>query len=174
MTEAPTIRTERLTLRPVRPDDAPLLFALHNDPAVMRHINGGAPVPLESVASEVRDSLGHRWVALENTSFVGWFSLRPSGAAERELGYRLHRAAWGRGLATEGARALVQHAFSALGAERVWAQTMTVNAASRAVMERCGLRFVRTFFEDWGEVIEGSELGDVEYELRRADWRAPP
>ena len=50
---------------------------------------------------------------------------------------------------------------------------MTVNVASRRVMERCGLRFVRTFFTDWpGGPIEGSEEGDVEYELRAADWAA--
>ena len=37
-------------------------------------------------------------------------------------------------------------------------------------MERCGLRYLRTFFDDWDEPIEGSELGDVEYELARTDW----
>ena len=37
-------------------------------------------------------------------------------------------------------------------------------------MERCGLRYVRTFFGDWRSRIEGSELGDVEYELTRRDW----
>ena len=50
----------------------------------------------------------------------------------------------------------------------MWAQTMTVNDASRRVMERCGLRYVRTFFEEWSEgPIDGSEHGDVEYELLR-------
>jgi RimJ/RimL family protein N-acetyltransferase len=39
-------------------------------------------------------------------------------------------------------------------------------------MAKCGLRHVRTFFEDWPEAIEGSEHGDVEYELLRDDWEA--
>lgn len=47
---------------------------------------------------------------------------------------------------------------------------MTINTASRRVMERCGLRYVRNFHTDWREPIEGTELGDVEYELLRADW----
>ena len=64
---------------------------------------------------------------------------------------------------------MVLAAFADAGVDRVWAQTMTVNTASRRVMERCGLTFVRTFFETWpGEPIDGSEHGDVEYEIRRS------
>jgi RimJ/RimL family protein N-acetyltransferase len=108
---------------------------------------------------------------IHQTTFVGVFSLRRSAGAEFELGYRLQPAHWGRGLATEGTQRLIEWAFADLGAERVWAQTMTLNVASRRVMERCGLRFVRTFFTDWpGGPIEGSDQGDVEYELRVADW----
>jgi RimJ/RimL family protein N-acetyltransferase len=47
---------------------------------------------------------------------------------------------------------------------------MTVNARSRRVMERCGLRYVRTFHLEWPEPIEGTEEGDVEYELTKAEW----
>ncbi len=47
---------------------------------------------------------------------------------------------------------------------------MTVNTASRRVMEHCGLRFVRTFFTEWPEPIAGSEQGDVEYALTRSEW----
>jgi RimJ/RimL family protein N-acetyltransferase len=166
------IVTERLTLRPIVLEDAPLLFALHNDAVVMRFINGGAPVTLEQVQADVQAKIGQCWVAFERDDFVGWFSLRSSSDHEYELGYRLHRHAWGRGLASEGSRALIRLGFTEWCAKRIWAQTMTVNAASRAVLERCGLCFVRAFFEDWGEVIAGSELGDVEYEVRRADWLA--
>jgi RimJ/RimL family protein N-acetyltransferase len=54
--------------------------------------------------------------------------------------------------------------------ERVFAHTMTVNVRSRRVMEKTGLRYVRTFFEEWPETIEGSEHGDVEYALTREEW----
>lgn len=86
-----------------------------------------------------------------------------------ETGYRLRRSAWGKGFATEGSRALIQKGFTEFGVQRVVASTMTVNVASRRVMEKAGLKFVRTF-QDWPEVIEGSEEGDVEYALSKAEW----
>ena len=75
------------------------------------------------------------------------------------------RSAWGRGYATEGSRALVDKAFAELGARRVHASTMAVNAGSRRVMEKAGMRFVRTFVMDWPVRIEGDEEGDVEYAI---------
>jgi RimJ/RimL family protein N-acetyltransferase len=149
-----------------------LLVALDADPEVMRYITGGKPSPRDEVERIVRRSLGHRWVAFERDgdAFVGWFGLRPVGAHERELGYRFRQACWGRGLATEGALALIDVAFTQLDTTRLWAHTMTVNRASRAVMERCGMRYVRTFHLEWPEPIEGTEEGDVEYELTRDEW----
>jgi len=161
-----------MALRAITMDDVDRLVALDTDPEVMRFINGGRPTPRDEAARIVERSIGHRWLAFERDgdAFVGWFGLRPSGPHERELGYRLRRACWGHGLATEGALALIDLAFTELEAARVWAQTMTVNRASRAVMERCGMRYVRTFHLDWPEPIEGTEHGDVEYELTRAEW----
>jgi RimJ/RimL family protein N-acetyltransferase len=159
-------------MRPIAGDDVDLLVELDADPEVMRYITGGAPTPRDEAQRIVARSLGHRWLAFEHEgeAFVGWFGLRPSAGRDRELGYRLRRACWGRGFATEGSRTLIEHAFTRLGASRVWAQTMTVNTASRRVMERCGLRYVRTFFAEWPEPIDGSDEGDVEYELTRAEW----
>ncbi len=171
-----TLETERLVLRPPLSQDVDDLVALDADPEVMRYINGGRPTPRAEIEAGVRESASYRWIAHEQPagSFVGWFSLRPTpdDPGERELGYRLRREVWGRGYATEGACALVELAFAELAARRVWAQTMTVNTASRRVLERCGLRFMRTFHLEWPEPIEGAELGDVEYELLREDWRA--
>ena len=87
-----------------------------------------------------------------------------------ELGYRLRRSAWGKGYATEGSRALIQMGFAELGARRVFATTIVVNVASRRVMEKAGLRFVRTFHQPWPDKIEGEEEGDVEYALLREEW----
>jgi RimJ/RimL family protein N-acetyltransferase len=105
--------------------------------------------------------------------FLGWFHLRPPEGApvdEPELGYRLRRSAWGQGYATEGSRALIHKAFSELGARRVFAETMAVNSASRRVMEKAGLRLVRTFRRPWPDPIEGDEHGEVEYALSKAEW----
>ena len=47
---------------------------------------------------------------------------------------------------------------------------MAVNVASRRVMEKAGLRLVRTFHQPWPDHIDGAQHGDVEYALRKADW----
>ena len=143
-----TLRTERLLLRPFRTDDLEDLVALDADRDVMFFITGGTPTPREEVEREdLPDFLAYAagdtgygfWAAEERATgaFLGWFHLRPHAGApadEPELGYRLRRSAWGRGYATEGSRALVDHAFQALGAHRVYAETMAVHLASRRVI----------------------------------------
>jgi RimJ/RimL family protein N-acetyltransferase len=165
--------TERLTFRPVTLDDVDLLLALDADPEVMRYINGGKPSSRDDVVEVVTASLGSRWLAMEAATgeLVGWFVVEPyeERPGERELGYRLWRRAWGRGYATEGARSLIDHAFTRLDAHRIWAETMAVNTASRRVMERCGMRYVRTFHLEWDDPIPGTEHGEVEYEILRPD-----
>lgn len=178
------LATDRLALRPFSEADVDHLFDLDNDPEVMRFINGGRPTTREAVEAEsLPRFLRHYpcidnrayWAAEERTTgeFLGWFEFRPlddRSATVVELGYRLGRAAWGHGYATEGSIALIRKGFTELGVQRVTANTMTVNARSRHVMEKVGLSYVRTFFEEWPEPIEGSESGDVEYALNRSDW----
>jgi RimJ/RimL family protein N-acetyltransferase len=108
---------------------------------------------------------------------IGWIALRPAFSAgleseqsSTELGYRLFPAAWGQGYATEGARALVRHAFAAVGVDRLVATTMTLNTGSRRVLEKAGLRLVRTFYAQWPAYLTGAEYGDVVYALNRQDW----
>ncbi|MFD7290192.1 GNAT family N-acetyltransferase [Streptomyces sp. NPDC059863] len=172
------LETSRLRLRSLTEDDLDRVVALDNDPGVRRFIDAGRPVSRDTVRAETLPRLLGRgfWAAEERATgmWLGWFCLEPGsepGWRTVELGYRLRRAAWGRGYATEGARALVRAAFTGLGTERVTAQTMTVNAASRRVLEKAGLTCVRTFFEEWPETIEGSDQGDVAYELTREAWK---
>ena len=54
--------------------------------------------------------------------------------------------------------------------QRVVAEAMAVNMASRRVMEKAGLTLVRAFRQSWPYAIDGDELGDVEYALLKADW----
>jgi RimJ/RimL family protein N-acetyltransferase len=178
------LETERLLLRRFTMDDADLLFELDNDPVVMRYVNGGVPVSREEIVDETLPAFlsyyerfeGYGfWAAIEKQSgrFLGWFHFRPApgaGPLEPELGYRLHQVAWNQGFATEGSRALINLGFAKLGCERVTAEAMAVNVASRRVMQKAGLRYVRTFHQDWPVRIPGDEEGDVEYALDRADW----
>ncbi len=169
----PTLTTTRLTLRPLADADLPELVALNGDPEVMAFITGRALTPGEVEADLPRltrseGGLG-LWSGTDANGFAGvWFLVPdPDDEAAAEIGWRLPRTRWGQGLATEGARALLTHAFETLGAERVWAETMAVNTRSRAVMERLGMRHTQTEVRDWEEPIPGWELGEVVYEVRR-------
>jgi RimJ/RimL family protein N-acetyltransferase len=178
------LETERLVLRRFTAADVDNLVELDSDPDVMHYITGSRTHSREEIETDYLPAFlsyydryaGYGFWAAEEEStgeFLGWFHLRPPAGTdpdEPELGYRLRKAAWGRGYATEASRALVHKGFAELGARRVYAETMAVNRASRRVMEKAGLRFVRTFFQDWPDVIEGSEHGDVEYALTRAEW----
>jgi RimJ/RimL family protein N-acetyltransferase len=178
------LETDRLVLRQFTAADLDNLVELDSDPDVMRYITGGRPTPREQVRDKVLPAFlayyerfaGYGfWAAVEKATgqFLGWFHLRPPEGAnpdEPELGYRLLRSAWGKGYATEGSRALIRKAFTELGARRVYAETMAVNRGSWRVMEKVGMRLVRTFRQPWLDRIEGDEHGDVEYALTRAEW----
>jgi RimJ/RimL family protein N-acetyltransferase len=173
-------------LRPFTAADLDDLAALHGDPEVMRYLDDGRPVPRAAVEHETLPAILREYAELPSGfgrfaaevegEFVGWFSLRPATSVGldggTELGYRLCRAVWGRGHATEGARRLVRTAFTDLGVERLAATTMTVNVASRRVLEKAGLCLVRTFHADWPDPVPGAEHGDVEYALTRAEFTA--
>ncbi len=188
-----TLETERLILRPLTMADVDHLVALDRDPEVMRYLSGGVATPRELIewtilprflqAFERGDGSGV-WAAIDRATgaFLGWFSFQsddkhPGGYS---LGYRLCRAAWGQGYATEGARALIHRGFIELGARRVTATTYQDNLRSRRVMERLGMRLARSYrltpadlsaasatFASSGEAWDGD---DVEYEIVRADW----
>lgn len=171
------LETRRLRLKPVSQADRDDLFALEQDPEVMRFLNGGKPTPLDGIDPSV-DFLMPRggeqgiWSAREKASeaFVGWFALNDNGDGTAELGYRLRQVMWGLGYASEGAKALVDAGFSRFGFARIVAGTMAVNYASRRVLEKVGLVYVGTVFADWPDPLPGAEHGDVEYEIRRDVW----
>jgi RimJ/RimL family protein N-acetyltransferase len=174
------LTTRRLVLRWLEPYDVDDLVELDSDPEVMRFLTGGRPTKRETVERNLNDGCDRaagygRWAASEKATggFIGWFALSRAADTpphEAELGYRLRRDAWGKGYASEGSRALLHKAFTELGTQRVWAETMFVNTRSRQVMERIGLRFVRVFHVDFDDPIPGTEHGEVEYEIRREEW----
>jgi RimJ/RimL family protein N-acetyltransferase len=177
------LETDRLVLRSFTGDDADHLYDLNSDPDVMWFLNGGEPTPREEVRDRIIpfflsfyeqfDGLGF-WAAETRATgdFLGWFHFRPTGDGSIDLGYRLRKAAWNKGYATEGSRALIDKGFTDLNVQRVVAHTMTVNQASRRVMEKCGLVFVRTYHSDDVPAIPGAAQGEVEYALTREDWQA--
>jgi len=169
------ISTTHLTLRPVRPTDRADLMALESDPEVMRYLNGGQVVPeaghinadFLTPRGEEREVVAahHK----ESGAFVGWFALFDDGVVDglrtAEIGYRLVKSAWGKGYGTEGVRALLDVAFNSMGIDRVRAETMAVNQASRRVLEKAGFRHAKTAFPKRTVLVAGAERGDVIYEV---------
>lgn len=85
--------------------------------------------------------------------FVGWFCLSPDANAVAEIGYRLRQKVWGHGLASEGASALVSWGFEVAGYDKIVATTMAVNQGSRRVMEKIGMKHMRTDFLKFSDPI---------------------
>ena len=154
------LETDRVRLRPLCEGDVAALVELDSDPEVMRYLHPTAPPSAEAALAWIRllesqfydrlPGFGF-WAALDkDDAFLGWFHYRSSGddPAVAELGYRLRRAAWGRGYATEVARALVRKGFEELGIRRVVATALVENEGSIRVMQKAGLRLSRHFIHE--------------------------
>ncbi|GAB3456968.1 GNAT family N-acetyltransferase [Actinophytocola sediminis] len=152
----------------------------------MRYLTGGVPTPRERVVATVLPTMIEDYTrtpglgafaaftrsAEFSAEFIGWFMLVRDDnhpPDEAEIGYRLRRAAWGNGYATEGGAALLRYGFEVAGLRRIFADTMAVNTRSRRVMDKLGLRYESTYFAPYAP-IPGSEHGEVVYGLDRAAW----
>lgn len=172
------LQTQHMTLAPCSPGDRADFIELERDPEVMRFLNGGHAVDHDRVDPDAsflmpRGTEPYVWTARRRSSgdFVGWFCLWPESDELAELGYRLSRTEWGRGLASQGASALVDWGFGSGGYDRIVASTMAVNHASRRVMEKIGMTHARTIVADVPDAIPGSEHGEVWYEVTRSAWK---
>jgi RimJ/RimL family protein N-acetyltransferase len=183
----PTLQTERLSLVPLADEHLQYEIELDSDPEVMRYITGRprSPEEVERVhrrrlaAADQVPGLGF-WAGFADGEFVGWWILQPPNgpdqpnvAGEADLGYRVLRRHWRRGYASEGARELIRYGFEHVGLNRIFAQTMTVNAASRATMAAIGPTFARAFVSDepYDDLVPSAEQGEVEYEITRTTWQ---
>src|SRR5258705_2531303 len=148
----PALETLRLRLRPLAAADLPDLIALDLDPDVMRYVGSpaGVKTPAETEARAragilkvergVTEPLGFwRVEPLADAGFLGVAALiRMPDGQDVEVAYRLARAAWGRGIATEAAGALVAHGLRTLGLLRLVAVTYPENRASQGVLDKLG------------------------------------
>lgn len=185
------LETQRLQLRSFEPQDWIHLFQLDNDKEVMRYINGGIATDEATVKNTLLPTFlnydQHNpwfgfWAAIEKHQgiFLGWFCLRPTNGINNQarIGYRFYPSAWGRGYATEGAKAILDKGFAELGVQTIVAITYEHNQASRRVMEKLGLTKTREFPVDFSneetlhfDADMAWDGNDVEYRLEKKVWQ---
>ena len=149
MASATILQTERIDLRELTPDDAHAVFELNADPEVLRFTGDVAFASLDDARrfletySDYRRNGFGRWAAVlrESGAFLGWCGLKRDASGEVDVGYRLLRAHWGRGYATEAARACVRHGFDVHALECIVGRAAEDNSASLRVLAKCGLSY---------------------------------
>jgi [ribosomal protein S5]-alanine N-acetyltransferase len=177
----PTLSTERLTLRPLRDDDAAAIASGAGDRKVARYlIQVPSPYPIALARRWVRHR--HEWWELGRgvtlaiaahtapDDLLGTVSLRRYARDRRaELGYWLAAPAWGLGYATEATRSIVDFGFRGFALARIYALVIAGNGASERVLEKLGMTHEGTQRQ---HLRKGRKLRDVElYGLLRDDWR---
>jgi len=146
-----TIETARLVLRPKTSEDLDAMCALYEDPDVAVWLGWGIGGEVDRAEAQRRleRHLEHErtygfgmWAIVERSSgdVIGHCGLQHlGGGPEIEVGWALLSSRWGRGYATEAARAAVEYGFAELGLERIVAVILPENARSRGVAERLGM-----------------------------------
>jgi [ribosomal protein S5]-alanine N-acetyltransferase len=156
------LQTERMVLRQMEMADVDDLMGIFSDPVAMRYYPNTksrqeAEEWVRRVQVSYRDLGFGLWVAVleDSGEFAGQCGLtvqEVEGKEEVEIGYLFLRKFWGRGLATEAARAARDHGFNTLGCERLVSLIDPGNLASRRVAEKIGLTLEREV-EKWGKRI---------------------
>jgi RimJ/RimL family protein N-acetyltransferase len=169
----PVFETGRLWLCPRRLADLEACLAMDRDPEVTRHIAGPWADPVEHrrfvehrILRDYPAGLGY-WSIFEKADparFVGWVLLIPDyseGGREVEIGWRLVREAWGRGIASEAAARIVAHAFGTVRLPRIIADIAAENAGSLKVARKLGMRRVEIVQDGRPYVRHRLERGDL-------------
>jgi RimJ/RimL family protein N-acetyltransferase len=142
------IETERLILRTWKAEDAEPYFHINQDPKVIEFLRG--PLSMEQVndfisaANRHQEALGYTlWAAClkESDELIGFIGLNYTDFFEKvEVGWRLGSQFWGKGYATEGAKASLDYGFKHCGLKEIISFTVPANLRSIRVMEKIGLR----------------------------------
>lgn len=152
--------TERLILREFLPSDVEGFFALDSDPEVHRYL-GTTPIQtreqimdaIQFIRQQYADNGIGRWAIIDKNTheFIGWAGLKLIKESTNkhinyyDLGYRLRKEYWNKGIATEAAKASLVYAFDILDASEVYAMANCENTGSNKVLTKAGLTLLETF-----------------------------
>lgn len=172
------IETDRLILREVRPSDAEGFFELDSNPEVHRFL-GNNPVKnieqckavIDFIVRQYQDFGIGRWAVIDKKTdeFVGWAGLKyvtePSNNRLNfyDLGYRLIERYWGKGFATEAAKASLKYAFETLKLDNVIGTAHVQNDASNKILKKIGFKFIENYYYE--------DILCNWYELNREEYR---
>jgi ribosomal-protein-alanine N-acetyltransferase len=159
------LETERLILRELLPTDAEAMFELDSNPEVHTYLGNKPITELQQARDVIAIVRQHyidngigRWATIEKASgqFIGWSGLKFIREYENnhinfyDVGYRLMPKYWGKGYATEAAKAAIQYGFEQLNANEIIGSANVENTRSRRALEKCGLTFIEQFY--WHEI----------------------
>ncbi len=149
--EIPIIETPHLILRTWTLEEATVLCEILQEDGILRYFPNPKPPPLNKVEDYIAHQLAHwdlygygHWAIVEREArlVAGWVGLEYLPQLdETEVGYLLSRRVWGRGYATEAARAAVGHGFETAGLPGIIGLVHPENAGSIRVLEKCGMTF---------------------------------
>jgi len=157
------LETARLLLRPCTADDLDALHRLWTDPEVRRYLFDDRIIPREQAAAMIQSSLASfpthgfgLWLVHRagEDAIIGFSGLSLTGdPPEVELLYGIAPSAWGQGVATEAARAVLRYGFAELRLAHITAGADVPNVASLRVLEKLGMTFTRRTRTQYGEVL---------------------
>lgn len=172
------IETERFSIRPLLTEDASGIFELDSNPKVHTYL-GNNPIKtlveaqnvITLVQKQYEDFGIGRWAIIEKTTgdFVGWTGFKyitePTNNHVHyyDLGYRLIEKYWGKGVATETAKACLKYAFEVLNLSEVYGICDVENDGSKNVLQKCGMTLVDTF--------DDKNVPHYWFEIKSEDWQ---
>jgi RimJ/RimL family protein N-acetyltransferase len=165
------LETERLKLRMWRESDIDAYAEMCADPLVMRYLSPGKVFTRNEAWRSIAFFIGHwqlrgysHWAVEEKATgaMIGRIGfLNPEGWPGFEIGWTLARHAWGKGYATEGAKAALLYAFDTLDQRHVISLIHPGNTPSMRVADRIGERFERkTRLFEWDVLVYGIDRPD--------------
>lgn len=156
------IETNRLILREIEESDIQGIFELDSDPEVHKYL-GKKPIKslqeskaiIRYIRKQYEEAGIGRWAVIDKMTneFIGWSGLKYEKEVRQEmnyydLGYRLKKKFWGRGIATETALVSLNYGFQTMGLNEIYAGAHIENIASNKVLQKVGLNFIETFEYD--------------------------